>query len=185
MLFKTKKQKEKEKTKKLFINYIYLLIIFAITITAVLGIRNWYLNKKEYELSIPVIRDALLHEVNENELINYINENPDTVLYMCAASDTSCREFETEFKELIKEKSLESTITYLNLSNLDTNEKIKDFFDYFNDTFQYERIVNDYPALILYKNGEIVQIANGTEDEKLTVNQARYFIERYNIEKED
>lgn len=184
MLFKTKKQKEKEKKeakRNLAKNYFYLSIIIILTVTAVFGLRSLYLTNKEYELNIPIIRDALLHEINENELINYVNENLDTVIYMCTASDDNCREFEEDFKDLIKEKKLASTITYLNLSALDTNEKILDFFKYFNDTFQYDMIVNTYPALIKFEGGQITKVANGTETKHLDINQARYFIESNNI----
>ncbi len=181
MLFKSKKDKKKQDKKKLLKNYIYLFVIVAITLLVVFLLRNWYLARKEYELNIPIIRSSLLHEINENELINYVNENLDTTIYMCTASDDKCRNFELEFKDLIKEKKLESVITYLNLSALDTNEKIIDFFKYFNETFQYEKIVNTYPALIKFEGGQIVNVANGTEKKDLDINQARYFIESNKI----
>lgn len=173
------KDSKKRKDHKLVSGYIKVFCLFAVTVIVVLLLRNWYISSVDYKMSIPVIRDTLIHEVNENELKNYIYENPNTIVYMCTAANLNCRSFEKEFNKVIENQKLEARITYLNLSNL---EDVKTFFDGFNDEFPYDRILNDFPALVLFEDGQITDMANGTEKDSLNVDQAKEFLSRNRIQ---
>ena len=92
------KIKTKTQTKK---NYLILGVIYVVVIILVLYLASWYTTYKNYQQEIPVLKDTLL-EVKTDELGHYLQENPDAILYLCTASDSECREFETSIKKALQ-----------------------------------------------------------------------------------
>lgn len=174
-LMKSKKEIKKNDSKKLIAGYIKLGFIFAVTIFLVLLLRTWYLNRVNYELSVPIIKETLTQEINSNEIYNYIRENEDSIIYVGVVTDQGCRNFEAIFNEIIKDKHLENTITYLKLTE-DVN--IKKFVKEFNKF--YDTNLKKYPAIIVFEDGKVKDILEANKNE-LTRNDVRIFLNNNNI----
>ncbi len=167
-------EKRKNKTKKVGVkNYIILLLLFATGIGLTMYFCNCYHVYDEYQKQTPIIRGSL-SEITNEEIEHYILENPSTILYMCTSSDMPCRNFEKDFKKLIKKENLQESIIYLNLS--DTNKK--EFVENFNSKYSYKvKLTTNYPALIIFEEGRIKNILQSKKDKKLTISKAKQFIE--------
>ena len=113
-------------------NYFILGILFVVVVTLVIYLCNLYQVYDAHQRQTPVIRGTL-SEILPDELEHYVMENPTTVIYMCTASDSVCRDYEKDFKKLIEKEDLQESIIYLNLTNIDK----KDFVNSFNTTYSY------------------------------------------------
>ncbi len=163
--------------KKKVKNYFILILIFVLGIGITLYLSRLYHVYDEYQKQTPVIRGAVSELTNE-ELEHYLLENPTTVLYMCTASDMLCRNFEKDFKKLIEKDNLQEKIVYLNLSDIDQ----KEFVDSFNEKYPYRnKLTSRYPAIVLFEEGKIINILQGSSKEKLTIKKTEQFIDLNNI----
>ena len=161
-------------------NYIILIILFACTIFILYFITEKYEAYKEYEKRTPVIADTL-HEISTDEFSHYVTENPSVVLYMCVANEDVCRDYETSLKKLVRQKGLEDSITYVNL----TNANIDEFVSNFNNTYPYKKsLTTSYPAFVIFKDNEIVDILQGTSTKPLTISKTEDFLGYYDIGKD-
>lgn len=164
---------EKNKKKISIKNYIILIVIFIVGIAITLYLCNWYHVYDEYQKQTPLIRGTL-SEITNEELEHYVMENPTTVIYMCTASNPTCRSYEKDLKKLVESENLQEKIIYLNLSDIDQNQ----FVDSFNNKYPYKvKLTTNYPALVIFEDGEINNILQGKEDEKLTIIKTKQFID--------
>ncbi len=167
----TKKDASEKKTP--IKNYIILGIIFIITIGLTIYLCNWYYVYDEYQRETPVIRGTLF-EITTEEFDHYVMENPTTVIYMCTSSDFVCRNYEKDFKKLIDNQGLQDAIVYVNLSEVDVNH----FVEHFNSTYNYKvKLTNSYPALVVFEDGKVSNILQGSNEQKLTVVKTKQFID--------
>lgn len=157
-------------------SYIKLGFIVIVTVLVVFMFRNWYISRINYQLSIPIVTEVLLSEINSNEVYNYIRENENAVLYMGVASNEECREFEVEFNDLIRERSLENEITYLNISK-DNNKK--NFIKQFNKF--YGTNILGYPSLIIFEDGKIKDTISVKIGNKLNVLKVEEFLDKNEV----
>lgn len=157
-------EKKQEEKGKLLKGYVKLIILFTAVVALVFVLRNWYINSKDFEMGIPVINETLKQELKSTEIYNYIRENENAVIYVGVADSKKCRDFETIFNGIIKDRSLENTITYLNLST-ESNKKsfIKEFNKFYNTSLK------SYPSVIVFNEGQVVSIfdADNTSKEKI------------------
>ena len=154
-------------------NYILLALLFLAGILLTVYFCNWYHVYDEYQKQTPVIRGTL-SEIMPEDLEHYVMENPTTVIYMCTSSDMVCRNYEKDFKKLIEKESLQEQIIYLNLSNANIDE----FINEFNVKYPYKvQLTEKYPAIIMFEDGKVKNMLQGTEKEKLTITKTKQFIE--------
>ena len=151
---KTIKDKETKKEEKVISkkNYISLMIIFFVTILAVLGMKLMYRSYNEYKLTIPVIKGKIA-EVNINELDEYITAHDDFYLYVGVSDDKNCREIEKKLDKLLKDRNIKDDTVYLNVSDIDNAKetvllKLQKYGD-LNKNFSY-------PLFLMFKNGKIL-----------------------------
>lgn len=153
-------------------NYLILFVICLITIATTLYFCKCYQVYSESMLEIPVIKGTL-SEITSKELNHYVLENPNCTIYMCTASDKNCRNFETDFIKLIKKENLQNSIVYLNLSDVNQEEFVKEF----NDKYNYKvKLTENYPAIVIFEDSSISSILQETEA-PLSINRAKQFIE--------
>lgn len=158
-------------------NYVILAVLFIFSIALVLYLCNLYQVYDEHQKETPIIRDTL-SEIASDELDHYILENPTTVIYMCTAENMVCRNYEKDFKKLVEKENLQESIVYLNLSNLNQTE----FVNNFNSKYPYKvSLSSEYPALVVFEDGKIGNVLQGTGDEKLTITKTKQFIDINNI----
>ena len=180
-----KKVKEKinldEKQKNYLKNYIILIAIFCCCIFLTLYFCKWYEVYQEYEREIPVIRGSLV-EINPEDLEHYVADTPSTIIYLCTANDDECRNFEKDFKKFITKNDLTDEIVYLNLTNIDNSQFISEF----NQKYQYKMKLNGkYPAFVVFQDGEISSVLQGSKNKKITISKVQKFIEINLFEEEE
>ena len=161
-----------EKSNKLH-RYLAVVLLFLVCIGFVLYLCELYKVDKEEKRKIPVIRDAL-GEIYPDDLDYYVVDNPTSVIYMCTANNDVCRTFEKGFKKLLQKKDYNGEIIYLNLTDIDLDE----FTNAFNQKYPYKGgITTNYPAFILFEDGKVVSILEGTVEKPLTVSKVKNYLE--------
>lgn len=175
-MLKKKSEQTVEKV-NLFSNYVKLFILFAVTVFAVLFIRNLYLKKQNYKLNIPVISETIQQEINRNEIYNYVREYPNALIYVGAVGDSDCRTFEIDFNQIIKKNQLEEEVTYL---NLEEERGIKKFFQEFNKF--YGSSLEKYPSIIAFKDGKVAEILEVPVGSQYSSSIVQEFLDRNPVE---
>lgn len=173
---KKKKEIKKEDTKNLITGYIKLILLFLATIFLVILIRNWHLNRVNYKLNVPIIKETLTKEINSDEIYNYIRENENSVVYVGIVNDSKCRDFETIFNEVIEEKYLEDDITYLNITNV---KSVKKFLKEFNKF--YDSKLESLPSIIVFEDGNVKDILVAKKGYELDKNDIFKFLKENRI----
>lgn len=171
-----KNNNKKDDTKKVIKGYIKLILLFGATVFLVILLRNWYLAGIDYQLNVPIIKETLTQEIYSDEVYNYVREDENSIIYVGVVTDQECRDFEVLLNEVIRDKHLENTITYLNLTEEDN---IKKFFKEFNKF--YDTNLNGYPSIIVFEDGEVKEILVASKDNKLTKEDAISFLNRNNV----
>lgn len=161
-------------TKKRIHNYILLIIVFALCIGFVLYLCSLYRVYDQYQKETPVIRGSI-QEIVPDDLDHFILDNPMTVLYVCTSYDDSCRTFEKDFKKYLSKREWNNEIIYLNLSNVDQDI----FIESFNTKYPYkkDKLTKDYPAFVLFEDGQVNGILQGKKDKKLSITKVREFLD--------
>ena len=178
MASKIFKRKSVDSKKGSVRNYLILFLIAFVTMFLVWYICRWYQVYSNYQMQTPVIRDTLNYEITAPDLDHYIMENPTSVIYMCTASDVSCRNFEKDFKKYVIRKNLQNSILYLNLSDVDVDS----FVNNFNNNYKYKvKLTNNYPAIVEFSDGKIVGMVQGDDKDSLTMSKVSSFIELHHI----
>lgn len=154
-------------------NYIIITLIFIATIALTLYLCNCYNVYNDSKKGIPVIR-GIISEITSEDFEHYIMENQTITVYMCTASDNKCRDYENSFIKLIKKKELQEEFVYLNLSDVD----LQTFTDEFNKKYKCKKgLTTNYPALVMFENGEVSSILQEDKNETLTISKTKNFIE--------
>lgn len=159
-------------------NYLILGFIFIITLIIVLVLRQWYISYRNYQLTIPVLKD-LLKEVTIQEMDHYIIDNPDTIIYIEVTEDENSRNVAKELKSVIKERNLANKIVYLSLSSVSDKEK---YLNDFSDKYLSGEKLEYYPALVLFIDGKIEAYVSKSKNQHLNVGQIEQLFDEYELE---
>lgn len=158
-------------------NYLILILIFVAAIVVTLYLCNVYNVYEESKRQIPVIRGTL-SEITSEELEHYISENPTIMMYMCTASNETCRKYEKSLKKYVVKEELQETMIYLNL----TEEESANFAESFNEKYAVNiKLKNNYPALVIFEEGKVTHLLQGKENEKLTITKTKQFMDLHKL----
>ena len=158
-------------------NYVTLAIIYLVVIGAVLYAASWYNTYQNYKTTIPVLRNTV-SEINTAELDHFVLENPDGVVYMCVASDTTCRNFDTSLKKELLKSGLQDSVTYIDLQDVANKEN---YIDSVFTSYGMSSNMNNTPLFLAFEDGRIVSYLGEGETTKLTVEEAIKFIKKYGV----
>ena len=158
-------------------NYVTLAIIYLVVIGAVLYAASWYSTYQNYKTTIPVLRNTV-SEINTAELDHFILENPSGVVYMCVASDTTCRNFDTHLKKELLKNGLQDSVTYIDLQDAVNKES---YITTVFANYGMSSNINNTPLFLAFEDGKIVSYLSEGETTKLTVEDAIKFIKKYRV----
>ena len=167
------KKVEKKEEKNLFRNYIILAIFVALGVGITLYFCKVYKVYDDYQKATPVIQGTL-SEIAPEELDHYVVDNPQTIIYMCTASNENCRHYEKDFKKYIEKESVQDKIVYLNLSSTDLDQFVNDF----NSKYKYkQKLVKNIPALVSFSDGKVDALLQEKKDKKLSISKTKHFLD--------
>ena len=124
-------------------NYIYLGLIFILSLMVIFYFNMWYKSYKDSLLKESII-DNYLNVINYNEIDDYIMENKDSLIYVSVLGDEDINKFEVKFVNAITENSLRDIMLYMDVTDIDK--------DIINSKFGVDY---DYPYIVVYTNGKI------------------------------
>ena len=170
-------KKEKEVPVK---NYLFLTIIIVITLLAFVYLFSWFKQYNESKVNTPIITSTL-REVEYNNLDTVLKERDVLVMYMCTTDESVCRSFEKKFVTYIKDNNLTEDIIYLNLGyNTDENNLLNKVYNEYKSDSLVKKVY-EYPTLLIFNNGKIVDVLSSNGKDKLTIDDVDMFLEGYEL----
>lgn len=134
-------------------NYLIFsfLVVFVVIITLLFS--NWYKIRQNLIKENSIMSEFLV-SVNEEEFENYTIENNNVIIYLASSKDETINEFETKFKEIIIDYSLQSQMIFIDLNEI--NDK---FFDNLKNNYFSEQLKNveigKFDNLLIMENGKV------------------------------
>jgi len=159
-------------------NYIILLVIVVLTVLAVFYARNLYIMSKVYYDDNSVMLEVV-KEVGQDEIQNYLIENPKLVLYVAPKQNNDMRKFEKTFKNLIIKEELEDSILYLDKTNIDINA-LKQTLKNISTKKTKDKIDNDSNvSMYIIDNGQVTNVI--TNADKKSKNEIKKLFQKYGV----
>ena len=143
-------------------NYVILCIIVITTVLAVFYVRSWYITNKEYYSRNSVIKDVT-REINVDEISNYALESPKFMLYVSSGVDADVKDFENNFKKLIKKLEISEDILYLNMDNVN-NDLYSSLSSFSSNNKISSLIIQSKASLYVFSDGKIVGVLNNVNN---------------------
>ncbi len=159
-------------------NYIILALIVLVTIFLVFYARNLYIMSKVYYNDNPIILDVV-KEVNQEELPNYLIENPKLVLYVSSGKDQNIKKFEKTLKNLIIKERLENSVLYMNKDQIDINDLKKELKNNASKAVQKQIDKVGGATMYIIENGKVINVINNAQT--LSKNQIKDLYKKYGV----
>ncbi len=144
-------------------NYVILAIIFLVTIIAVFYIRDWYITTKEYYAQNSVMT-KVTREIKREEISNYVMENQRLILYVSSGKNSNIKDFEDEFKELIKKLDLNDDVLYMNMDGVSMDSFYEFLKDYSGSGKIKNQITVSDASLYFFDEGRVTLVLNGVSN---------------------
>ena len=159
-------------------NYLFLFLIVLFTVGLVFYLRSWYNTSKEFYEQNSVITQVV-REIKCEEIENYALENQKFILYVSSGKDSSIKDFENDFRDLIKKLDLGEDILYMNLDYADV-----DFFYVFmkNKFTDDSEIIKQFYldsslSIFMFTDGKVSTVLNNVNN--YTINRIENIIKRW------
>ena len=162
-------------------NYFILGVILVISFLLVYYLYMWFEAYNESKLNKPIL-DKYMEVINYNELDNYLVESPNAIIYVSVLENSEIRDFEKNFKGILKKNQLEKEVLYMNITEELKNSTIKNEM-VSKYTINNLSIVN-VPVILVIDNGELRTIY-GIKDNNYDVESLKLFINNIKFNSED
>lgn len=97
-------------------NYVILGIVIILTFFLMYYFYMWYEAYMDNKLNKPIL-NKYMEVINSNELDNYLVENTNTILYVSVLEDSKIRDFEKEFKSMLRKNKVSRDILYMDITS--------------------------------------------------------------------
>ncbi len=138
-----------------FKNYVILTVILLLTFGLLYYFYMWVDIYKESKINIPIM-DKYMDVINYNELDNYLVENPNTIIYVSILDNEEIREFEKNFKDEFKNKSIKNKLLYLNITSFIDD---KNMLNEMKSKYYVNNLsITDVPCILVFNSGTLQSI---------------------------
>ena len=134
-----------------------------VTIIAVFYIRDWYITTKEYYAQNSVMT-KVTREIKREEISNYVMENQRLILYVSSGKNSNIKDFEDEFKELIKKLDLNDDVLYMNMDGVSMDSFYEFLKDYSGSGKIKNQITVSDASLYFFDEGRVTLVLNGVSN---------------------
>lgn len=159
-------------------NYFILALIMLLTVLVVFYMRDWYNTSKEFYAQNSVMT-KVVREIKDDEISNYVLENQKFVLYVSSGKNSSIKDFEDDFKELIKKMDLGENILYMNLDEVDINYFYKFLTNYASSSKIKNQIVSSDASMYVFTDGKLTMLLNNVNN--YSMKRLESIIDRWEI----
>lgn len=172
------KEKERVIPKK---NYYLLALLSVFTILILYYFVNWYQTKQKYELTNSSVAE-IVSEVKQNELPNYLLDNPNIVVYFTSYQDKSIKSFEKEFKKYILKYELADEIVVVDTDKIEERKFYTSFANqYFTNELKMKHVnLNYLPNMLVIKDGKVQDVLI-TYDADMTLSEVMHFLKKNGV----
>lgn len=158
-------------------NYTKITIIFVMTILFVLVVRTIYHNSNEYKLRNSILHN-IINEAKADNIYNYITENDNSLVYICASNNKTCRSLDNELKDYIpKVPGLFREMVYLNIRDVSNKTK---YLKEFSSKYRISSEIKEYPTFVLFKDGKVEKVVTES-DIDIMMNNLKNIVDRYDL----
>lgn len=170
-------------------NYIIVGIIATATIVVLGYFVFWYKNNQEYYKNNSVM-SGYLSEVQEDGIIdnltNYVLDNPNGLLYISFGNDSSIKNFENDFKNLIGKYNIKSNFIYVDLNSVTDKNFIKNIQENFFSTDLKNKNINltKQSNIFVFENGNIVDVLYNSK-QQINLDDVKRFLEKHEVIEND
>ena len=158
-------------------NYVILAIILLISFLLIYYFYMWIDAYNETKLNKPIL-DKYLEVINYNELEDYIIESPNAIIYISVLENSEIRDFEKQFKNMLKTDQINEDLLYMDITDEMNNERIKKEI---GDSRLLSNInIQKLPTVIVIDNGNVTYTYSVSEnnfdiqDFKMFVNNIKF-----------
>lgn len=161
-------------------NYYLLLLLSALTLFIVCYLANWYQARQDAMLNRSVISEVI-SEVKEEELSNYLLDNPNVVVYFSTA-DEQTKSFEKQLKKLILKYEMTNEIVFVNTSVVTEDNFYENIVNrYFDQSLKNKKIgLNYLPNMMFVKDGKVKDVLVTYETEIL-ISEVEHFFHKNGV----
>jgi len=158
-------------------NYVIYGVIVVVTLLAVFYLNEWYKAYKISELNNSYIAKHV-QELNYDEFNNYVQENPNGIVYIGITDSEECLNFEKKLYQVIKSNDLIEDMVFLNLTEISnqSNYLSRVQTDYYNSGVSTP--LTNVPSVAIMRNGKFVDIIISEEDITLEKSNVVNLLER-------
>ncbi len=144
-------------------NYILLFILVGITVFLTYYCCDLY--NKHHKKSYSSTFSTFITEIKEDDIENYVLENPNVVLYISDKTDETLESSEKKMKNFLTEKNVYSYFVYINVSK-ELDNKLENFQENYNVNLDFQ----DIPILIAFQDGELKEVYSQKEWDASSLN---------------
>ena len=153
-------------------NYFILAIIVVLTILLVFYLKSWYEATTLSNLPRTIMADSL-PEVKIEEFDNFIQENPNIVIYISSSTENQ-GDFDKKIYQYISKNNLKQNFVYMNKDEV-TIEQLKDLQEKYASDLIKKQDISNIPNFYLIHEGQIVDYYN--TNGQVDYNEAVKFLE--------
>ena len=153
-------------------NYIILGMVIIVTLLLLYYFYMWIDAYNETKLNRPIL-DKYLEVINYNELEDYLIENQDTIIYVSVLENSKIRDFEKQFKNILRKKEIDKEILYMNVTD---NIKEKVMVKEMNEKFTINSLsIANVPVIAVFEDGVLKSIYS-IKDNDYDIEKFKMFI---------
>lgn len=160
-------------------NYVILLVVLFGSFLLLYYFYKWFDTYEESRLNMRIM-DSYMQVINNNEIDDYLTENPDSIIYVSVLQNKEIREFEKLVKQKYREKLIDKEILYLDITELNDDEKRELANKYYYNNLS----IVDVPCLLVFNEGNVEAIYS-VKDNNYNIDSFVMYVNQIKLETGD